>query len=93
MEVHWFTFLSFLSFFLFLRRFFQVACEVPELQDKFNIDEYSDLVTLTKPVIYISIGEIINTHTVSIYISHSCSFLSSPYTENAGSVETRSNQI
>ncbi|KAF1473340.1 Ras GTPase-activating-like protein IQGAP1, partial [Megadyptes antipodes antipodes] len=46
------------------RRFFQAACEVPELQDKFNIDEYSDLVTLTKPVIYISIGEIINTHTL-----------------------------
>ncbi|NXA81279.1 IQGA1 protein, partial [Thryothorus ludovicianus] len=46
------------------RRFFQTACEVPELQDKFNIDEYSDLVTLTKPVIYISIGEIINTHTL-----------------------------
>lgn len=48
------------------RRFFQAACEVPELQDKFNVDEYSDLVTLTKPVIYISIGEIINTHTVSL---------------------------
>ncbi|NWU09327.1 IQGA1 protein, partial [Cephalopterus ornatus] len=46
------------------RRLFQTACEVPELQDKFNIDEYSDLVTLTKPVIYISIGEIINTHTL-----------------------------
>ncbi|NXP52060.1 IQGA1 protein, partial [Heliornis fulica] len=46
------------------RRFFQAACEVPESQDKFNIDEYSDLVTLTKPVIYISIGEIINTHTL-----------------------------
>lgn len=46
------------------RRFFQASCEVPELQDKFNIDEYSDLVTLTKPVIYISIGEIINTHTL-----------------------------
>lgn len=49
------------------RRFFQTACDVPELQDKFNVDEYSDLVTLTKPVIYISIGEIINTHTVSIF--------------------------
>ncbi|NXM01342.1 IQGA1 protein, partial [Tyrannus savana] len=46
------------------RRLFQAACEVPELQDKFNIDEYSDLVTVTKPVIYISIGEIINTHTL-----------------------------
>ncbi|XP_068131420.1 LOW QUALITY PROTEIN: ras GTPase-activating-like protein IQGAP1 [Hyperolius riggenbachi] len=46
------------------RRFFQSACEVPEPQDKFNVDEYSDLVTLTKPVIYISIGEIVNTHTL-----------------------------
>lgn len=50
------------------RRFFQAACDVPELEDKFNVDEYSDLVTLTKPVIYISIGEIINTHTVSILL-------------------------
>uniref|UniRef100_A0A4W3I1I8 IQ motif containing GTPase activating protein 1 n=1 Tax=Callorhinchus milii TaxID=7868 RepID=A0A4W3I1I8_CALMI len=46
------------------RRFFQTACEVPELEDRFNVDEYSDLVTLTKPVIYISISEIINTHTL-----------------------------
>ncbi|CAJ0930277.1 unnamed protein product [Ranitomeya imitator] len=46
------------------RRFFQAACEVPEPQDKFNVDEYSDLITLTKPVIYISIGEIVNTHTL-----------------------------
>lgn len=46
------------------RRFFQAACEVPELEDKFNVDEYSDLVTVSKPVIYISIGEIINTHTL-----------------------------
>lgn len=52
----------------YFRRFFQTACDVPELQDKFNVDEYSDLVTLTKPVIYISIGEIINTHTVSIFL-------------------------
>ncbi|XP_053573714.1 ras GTPase-activating-like protein IQGAP1 [Bombina bombina] len=46
------------------RRFFQSACEVPEPEDRFNVDEYSDLVTLTKPVIYISIGEIVNTHTL-----------------------------
>ncbi|MEE6503311.1 hypothetical protein FKM82_004796 [Ascaphus truei] len=46
------------------RRFFQSACEVPEPEDKFNVDEYSDLVTLNKPVIYISIGEIVNTHTL-----------------------------
>lgn len=47
------------------RRFFLAACDVPSLEDKFNVDQYSDLVTVTKPVIYISIGEIINTHTVS----------------------------
>ncbi|XP_034756385.1 ras GTPase-activating-like protein IQGAP1 [Etheostoma cragini] len=46
------------------RRFFLAACDVPSLEDKFNVDEYSDLVTVTKPVIYISIGEIINTHTL-----------------------------
>ncbi|XP_069481247.1 ras GTPase-activating-like protein IQGAP1 isoform X2 [Ambystoma mexicanum] len=46
------------------RRFFLAACDVPEPEDKFNVDEYSDLVTLTKPIIYISIGEIVNTHTL-----------------------------
>nr|XP_033776081.1 ras GTPase-activating-like protein IQGAP1 [Geotrypetes seraphini] len=46
------------------RRFFQSACDVPEPEEKFNVDEYSDLVTLSKPVIYISIGEIVNTHTL-----------------------------
>lgn len=45
--------------------FFQSACDVPELEEKFNIDEYSDMVTLSKPVIYISIEEIINTHSVN----------------------------
>lgn len=47
------------------RRFFLSACDVPSLEDKFNVDQYSDLVTVSKPVIYISIGEIVNTHTVS----------------------------
>lgn len=47
------------------RRFFLAACDVPSLEDKFNVDQYSDLVTVSKPVIYISIGEMINTHTVS----------------------------
>ncbi|KAK7912631.1 hypothetical protein WMY93_012842 [Mugilogobius chulae] len=36
------------------RRFFLAACDVPSLEDKFNVDQYSDLVTVTKPVIYIS---------------------------------------
>ncbi|KAB5525981.1 hypothetical protein PHYPO_G00146450 [Pangasianodon hypophthalmus] len=46
------------------RRFFLAACDVPSLEDKFNVDQYSDLITVAKPVIYISIGEIINTHTL-----------------------------
>ncbi|XP_066469556.1 ras GTPase-activating-like protein IQGAP2 isoform X2 [Tiliqua scincoides] len=50
------------------RNFFQAACGVPEPEEKFNIDEYSDMVTLSKPVIYISIEEIINTH--SLLIEH-----------------------
>lgn len=45
--------------------FFQSACDVPEPEEKFNIDEYSDMVTLSKPIIYISIEEIINTHSVN----------------------------
>uniref|UniRef100_A0A8C2FK71 IQ motif containing GTPase activating protein 2 n=1 Tax=Cyprinus carpio TaxID=7962 RepID=A0A8C2FK71_CYPCA len=44
------------------RGFFQAACDVPAPEEKFNVDEYSDMVTLSKPVIYISIEEIINTH-------------------------------
>lgn len=47
------------------RVFVQSACDVPELEEKFNIDEYSDMVTLSKPVIYISVEEIINTHSVN----------------------------
>lgn len=87
-ESYWFFF----SPPFFWRRFFQAACEVPELQDKFNIDEYSDLVTLTKPVIYISIGEIINTHTVSIHQSQLL-VISSAYKENAAPAEMQHYQI
>ncbi|KAH0628012.1 hypothetical protein JD844_008660 [Phrynosoma platyrhinos] len=50
------------------RNFFQAACVVSEPEEKFNIDEYSDMVTLSKPVIYISIEEIINTH--SLLLEH-----------------------
>ncbi|XP_073322441.1 ras GTPase-activating-like protein IQGAP2 [Pagrus major] len=50
------------------RAFFQAACDVPEPEEKFNIDEYSDMVTLSKPIIYISIEEIINTH--SLLLEH-----------------------
>uniref|UniRef100_A0A671SA76 Ras GTPase-activating-like protein IQGAP1 n=1 Tax=Sinocyclocheilus anshuiensis TaxID=1608454 RepID=A0A671SA76_9TELE len=50
------------------RGFFQAACDVLAPEENFNVDEYSDMVTLSKPVIYISIDEIINTH--SLVLEH-----------------------
>nr|XP_023421006.1 ras GTPase-activating-like protein IQGAP2 isoform X2 [Cavia porcellus] len=50
------------------RKYFKEACNVPEPEDKFNMDKYTDLVTVSKPVIYISIEEIINTH--SLLLEH-----------------------
>ncbi|XP_078316270.1 ras GTPase-activating-like protein IQGAP1 isoform X2 [Crassostrea virginica] len=38
------------------------ACNVPEPEDFFNIDQYSDIITIAKPSIYISVQEIIDTH-------------------------------
>ena len=37
--------------------------EEPEV--RFNVDQYSDVVMIAKPVIYISVGEIVDTHSVS----------------------------
>lgn len=53
------------DFFFFIRKYFKEACDVPEPEEKFNMDKYTDVVTVSKPVIYISIEEIINTHSVS----------------------------
>ncbi|XP_012372873.2 ras GTPase-activating-like protein IQGAP2 [Octodon degus] len=50
------------------RKYFKEACNVPEPEEKFNMDKYTDLVTVSKPVIYISIEEIINTH--SLLLEH-----------------------
>ncbi|XP_067878649.1 ras GTPase-activating-like protein IQGAP1 isoform X2 [Heterodontus francisci] len=44
------------------RTFFRAACDVPEPEEWFNVDEYSEMVSLNKPVIYITVGELINTH-------------------------------
>ncbi|XP_066538517.1 ras GTPase-activating-like protein IQGAP3 isoform X2 [Hoplias malabaricus] len=44
------------------KKFLHAVCDVPEPEERFNIDEYSEMVILNKPVIYISIGELINTH-------------------------------
>ncbi|KAL8184319.1 UNVERIFIED_CONTAM: Ras GTPase-activating-like protein iqgap3 [Gekko kuhli] len=44
------------------RKFITAACTVPEPGDRFNVDKYSDMVMITKPVVYITAGELINTH-------------------------------
>ena len=49
--------------FLF-RKYCLAACEVEEPELKFNIDQYTDLTLITKPVIYISVQEIVDTHQV-----------------------------
>lgn len=46
------------------RRFISAACCVPEPEERFNMDEYSEMVAVAKPVIYITVGELINTHKV-----------------------------
>lgn len=46
------------------RRFISAACCVPEPEERFDMDEYSEMVAVAKPVIYITVGELINTHKV-----------------------------
>ena len=46
------------------RSYFQRAAEVETSEEHFNIDEYSDLTMLSKPIIYISPYEIFYTHLV-----------------------------
>ena len=47
------------------RDFFLYASTVETLEAKFGIDEYSDVIMLAKPVIYISAIDICLTHQVS----------------------------
>ncbi|XP_029657707.1 ras GTPase-activating-like protein IQGAP1 isoform X1 [Octopus sinensis] len=44
------------------KNFFQMACEVEDLENKFNIDQYTDATMVSKPVIYMSVQEICDTH-------------------------------
>ncbi|XP_035770175.1 ras GTPase-activating-like protein IQGAP3 [Neolamprologus brichardi] len=44
------------------RRFLQSVCDVPEPEDRFSMDEYSELLIVNRPVIYISVSELLNTH-------------------------------
>nr|XP_042135220.1 ras GTPase-activating-like protein IQGAP3 isoform X2 [Peromyscus maniculatus bairdii] len=44
------------------RKFIYRACRVPEPEERFAVDEYSDMVAVAKPVVYITVGELISTH-------------------------------
>ncbi|XP_004714821.2 ras GTPase-activating-like protein IQGAP3 [Echinops telfairi] len=44
------------------RRFLCRACQVPEPEERFAVDEYSDTVALDRPVVYITVGELVSTH-------------------------------
>lgn len=54
----------------FLRDFFLRASTVETAESKFGIDEYSDVIMLAKPVIYISAKEVCSTHQVSTVYAH-----------------------
>eukprot|EP00074_Homo_sapiens_P112480 XP_024309041.1 ras GTPase-activating-like protein IQGAP3 isoform X1 [Homo sapiens] len=44
------------------RKFIHRACQVPEPEERFAVDEYSDMVAVAKPMVYITVGELVNTH-------------------------------
>ncbi|XP_070586362.1 ras GTPase-activating-like protein IQGAP3 isoform X2 [Erythrolamprus reginae] len=44
------------------RAFIDAACSVPDPGERFKVDKYSELVAITKPVVYITVGELVNTH-------------------------------
>lgn len=37
---------------------------MPEPEERFAMDEYSDTVAVSKPTVYITVGELVNTHRV-----------------------------
>ena len=50
------------------RNYFSEVCNVNDADEVFGINEYSDLIVLTKPVIYMTVQEISETHKVNIII-------------------------
>ncbi|XP_061737829.1 ras GTPase-activating-like protein IQGAP3 isoform X1 [Nerophis ophidion] len=44
------------------RKFLLSVCDVPDPEDCFRMDEYSELLIVHRPVIYISVSELLNTH-------------------------------
>ena len=48
------------------RKYFLEICDVEEPEVHFNMDQYTDVTRVTKPIIYISIAEIVDTHRVGV---------------------------
>ncbi|XP_047216426.1 ras GTPase-activating-like protein IQGAP3 isoform X2 [Girardinichthys multiradiatus] len=44
------------------RKFLYSVCDVPEPEERFSVDKYSELLIVNRPVIYISVSELLNTH-------------------------------
>lgn len=47
------------------------VCDIPDPQNRFNMDEFSELLIVNKPLVYISVGELLNTHKVLDH-AHNC---------------------
>ena len=50
-----------------MRAFFGEICNVVEADEYFGINEYTDLIGLTKPTVYMTIQEICDTHRVRAF--------------------------
>lgn len=48
------------------RSYFYEVCNVCEADEYFGINEYSDLIVLTKPVVYMTVQEICDTHRILV---------------------------
>lgn len=50
------------------RKFVRRVCEVPNPSQHFRMDEYSETLIVSRPLVYISLGELLNTHKVRIHM-------------------------
>ncbi|XP_043972598.1 ras GTPase-activating-like protein IQGAP3 isoform X1 [Gambusia affinis] len=44
------------------RKFLLSVCDVPEPEERFSMDEFSEQLIVNKPIVYISVSELLNTH-------------------------------
>ncbi len=49
-----------------IRNFFHEICNVSEADEYFGISEYNDLIVLTKPIVYMTVQEISDTHRILV---------------------------